>query len=286
MGTDLVSVGVVGDGPAAIDVAHAFATVGIPVTVVRRIRKLFGAPANIAIDELLAEPLQSTSEADFVEARNVEIDVVTDLADLPTDTALVVVVADDSMETTAATIQIAEKSVATGVLIAVSTTLFGVSDLAATLEYPRRLLGMRFFHPIASSGLVEIIRARDTDGTAVDEARRWTRRIGKTDVVVKDSPGFLTGRLGVALSLEAIRLLEEGVADAWSIDQAMMDGFRYPMGPLTSTDLVGLDHRLAMATLLHETYGERFRPPALLQDMVARGELGRKTGQGFFPWKW
>jgi 3-hydroxybutyryl-CoA dehydrogenase len=109
--------------------------------------------------------------------------------------------------------------------------------------------------------------------------------LGKTSVVVRDSPGFATSRLGVLLGLEAIRMLEEGVADAASIDRAMELGYRHPMGPLRSTDLVGLDVRLAIAEHLRRELGERFEPPRLLRDKVARGELGRKTGQGFYTWE-
>jgi 3-hydroxybutyryl-CoA dehydrogenase len=109
--------------------------------------------------------------------------------------------------------------------------------------------------------------------------------LGKTEVVVRDSPGFATSRLGVLLGLEAIRMLEDGVADAASIDRAMELGYRHPMGPLRSTDLVGLDVRLAIAEHLRRELGDRFAPPRLLRDKVARGELGRKTGQGFYAWR-
>nr|BFE72554.1 hypothetical protein GCM10020092_058550 [Actinoplanes digitatis] len=118
-----------------------------------------------------------------------------------------------------------------------------------------------------------------------DAAHAWALGLGKTAILVRDSPGFATSRLGVLLGLEAIRMLEEGVADAESIDRAMELGYRHPMGPLRSTDLVGLDVRLAIAEHLHRELGERFAPPQLLRDKVARGELGRKTGQGFHTWE-
>ena len=114
-----------------------------------------------------------------------------------------------------------------------------------------------------------------------DAGRSWVAGLGKTEVVVRDSPGFATSRLGVLLGLEAIRMLEEGVADAASIDRAMELGYRHPMGPLRSTDLVGLDVRLAIAEYLASTLGDRFTPPQLLRDKVAAGDLGRKTGRGF-----
>ncbi|MBA3524074.1 MAG: 3-hydroxyacyl-CoA dehydrogenase family protein, partial [Geodermatophilaceae bacterium] len=151
----------------------------------------------------------------------------------------------------------------------------------AALDRPDRFLGMHFFNPVPASKLVEVVLAPQTAPEAVDIARDWARRLGKTDVVVRDSPGFASSRLGVLLGLEAIRMLEEGVADAEAIDTAMELGYRHPMGPLRSTDLVGLDVRLAIAEYLASTLGPRFEPPQLLRDKVAAGDLGRKTGRGF-----
>jgi 3-hydroxybutyryl-CoA dehydrogenase len=159
-----------------------------------------------------------------------------------------------------------------------------ITDLAAALENPRRVVGMHFFNPVPASLLVEIVRAPETADDVVNAALGWVHALGKSDVVVRDSPGFATSRLGVALGLEAIRMLEEGVADTESIDRAMELGYRHPMGPLRSTDLVGLDVRLAIAEHLHATLGARFEPPQLLRDKVANGDRGRKTGQGFYPW--
>ncbi|MGB3369317.1 MAG: 3-hydroxyacyl-CoA dehydrogenase family protein, partial [Rhodococcus sp. (in: high G+C Gram-positive bacteria)] len=118
----------------------------------------------------------------------------------------------------------------------------------------------------------------------VEQVRNWVSLMGKTEVLVNDSPGFATSRLGVCLGLEAIRMREEGVADAESIDRAMELGYKHPMGPLRSTDLVGLDVRLAIAEQLASTLGDRFAPPQLLRDKVARGEIGRKSGMGFYDW--
>ena len=134
---------------------------------------------------------------------------------------------------------------------------------------------------IAQHAHSEIIAGPRTGEPALAAIRSWVAGLSKAEVVVRDSPGFATSRLGVLLGLEAIRMLEEGVADAASIDRAMELGYRHPMGPLRSTDLVGLDVRLAIAEHLHRELGERFAPPRLLRDKVARGELGRKTGRGF-----
>ena len=125
------------------------------------------------------------------------------------------------------------------------------------------------------------------DGTAdetVAAARRWVDALGKTAVVVKDAPGFASSRLGVAIALEAMRMLEEGVASAEDIDNAMVLGYRHPVGPLKTTDIVGLDVRLGIAEYLHKTLGERFAPPQILRDKVAEGQLGRKSGKGFYEY--
>jgi 3-hydroxybutyryl-CoA dehydrogenase len=178
----------------------------------------------------------------------------------------------------------AEKVTPPGVLLASNTSSLSIADLAGALERPERFLGMHFFNPVPLSALVELVVGPGTAPEAVDDARRWVARLDKESIEVRDSPGFATSRLGVCLGLEAIRMLEEGVASAADIDQGMVLGYRHPMGPLRLTDLVGLDVRLAVAEHLAATLGPRFEPPALLREKVAAGELGKKTGRGFYDW--
>jgi 3-hydroxybutyryl-CoA dehydrogenase len=147
------------------------------------------------------------------------------------------------------------------------------------------VIGLHFFNPVWAMPLLEIVVAASTPPGAVDAARSVAARLGKDPVVVRDVPGFATSRLGVALGLEAIRMLEDGVAAAADIDKAMVLGYRHPVGPLELTDLVGLDVRLDIARTLADAYGPRFTPPDLLVSLVARGHLGRKTGQGFYRWE-
>jgi 3-hydroxybutyryl-CoA dehydrogenase len=132
--------------------------------------------------------------------------------------------------------------------------------------------------------LVEVVEAEQSSDEAVVTALDLARRMGKEPIRVKDSPGFASSRLGIAIGLEAIRMLESGVASAEDIDKAMTLGYGFPMGPLRLTDLVGLDVRLSIAEYLAGELGERFQPPQLLRDMVARGELGKKSGKGFYEW--
>jgi 3-hydroxybutyryl-CoA dehydrogenase len=169
-------------------------------------------------------------------------------------------------------------------LLASNTSSLSITDLATAVEQPERFLGMHFFNPVPRSALVEIVTHDGVGPGVVEGARAWVERIGKESIVVRDAPGFATSRLGLAIGLEAIRMLEEGVASAADIDRGMVLGYRFPMGPLELTDLVGLDVRLAIADHLAATLGPRFEPPALLRSMVAAGHLGQKSGKGFYDW--
>jgi 3-hydroxybutyryl-CoA dehydrogenase len=134
--------------------------------------------------------------------------------------------------------------------------------------------------------LLEIVRGARTDDRTLGLARELATALGKTPIVVRDTPGFATSRLGVVLGLEAMRMLEQGVASAEDIDRAMELGYNHPMGPLKLTDLVGLDVRLAIAEHLHATLGDdTYRPPELLRRLVAEQKLGRKSGEGFYQWE-
>jgi 3-hydroxybutyryl-CoA dehydrogenase len=143
---------------------------------------------------------------------------------------------------------------------------------------------MHFFNPVPASALVELVVAPETADGTLRSALEWTHALGKQDVVVKDSPGFASSRLGLALGLEAIRMVEEGVAEPAAIDRALELGYRHPVGPLRLTDIIGLDVRLDSAENLAAAYGERFEPPRLLRELVAEGRLGRKSGRGFYDW--
>lgn len=172
-----------------------------------------------------------------------------------------------------------------GAIVATNTSSLSVTDLQCTTTRPERVVGMHFFNPVHIMRLVEVVRGRRSAEDTVRAAVAFATRIGKEPIVVNDSPGFASSRLGVALGLEAIRMVEEGVATPEAIDKAMELGYRHPMGPLRLTDLVGLDVRLDIATYLHEKLGDdRFRPPELLKRLVAEGKLGRKTGRGFYTW--
>jgi 3-hydroxybutyryl-CoA dehydrogenase len=170
-------------------------------------------------------------------------------------------------------------------VLATNTSSLSIAAIADATPGPERVVGMHFFNPVHLMRLVEVVVHPGTGADARDAALEAARRMGKEPIVVRDSPGFASSRLGLALGLEAMRMVEEGVASPEDIDRAMTLGYNHPVGPLRLTDLVGLDVRLAIARYLHRKLGDaHFAPPALLERMVAEGKLGRKTGQGFYRW--
>ncbi len=169
-------------------------------------------------------------------------------------------------------------------VLATNTSSISITSLAQNLDHPESFIGMHFFNPVWSNPLVEIVVGAKTATETVEATKELVDIIEKESITVGDNPGFASSRLGVALGLEAIRMVSDGVASAADIDKAMELGYRHPMGPLRLTDLVGLDVRLGIARNLTQAYGARFEPPQLLIDMVERGDLGKKSGQGFFSW--
>jgi 3-hydroxybutyryl-CoA dehydrogenase len=159
-----------------------------------------------------------------------------------------------------------------------------IDQLATALPDASKFLGMHFFNPVWSLPMVELIRGKDTSEDTLALAKQWAQSTGKTTITVRDVPGFATSRLDLIASLEAMRMLEDGVASAQDIDHAMVTAYRHPMGPLRLSDIVGLDVRLDIARHLSQALGPRYAPPRLLEDMVAKGHLGQKSGQGFFEW--
>lgn len=168
--------------------------------------------------------------------------------------------------------------------VATNTSSLSVDGLAQTLIRPARFVGLHFFNPVPASSLVEVVVGEATSDELVGLAQGWILGLGKTAITVRDAPGFASSRLGVAIALEAMRMVESGVASAEDIDTAMTLGYKHPMGPLRTTDVVGLDVRLAIAEHLAAELGPRFDPPAILREKVAAGHLGRKAGRGFFSW--
>ena len=190
----------------------------------------------------------------------------------------------EKMELKAALFGELGKQLGADVLLATNTSSLPVTEIANVTEHPERVVGMHFFNPVHIMKLVEVVRGDGSSEEAVAMTVDLAKRMGKQPITVVDSPGFASSRLGIAIGLEAMRMVEGQVASAEDIDKAMTLGYGFPMGPLKLTDLVGLDVRLSIAEYLQTEFGERFAPPQILRDKVARGELGKKSGQGFYDW--
>ena len=275
-------VGVLGGGRMGAGIAHAFLLAGSRVTVVERDDSIADA-ASARIRESLARSVQRGTTRLPLDRLVAALESSAEIDDLALCDLVVEAVPEDRGLKLGALTRVEAVLLDTAVL-ASNTSSISIDDLAKELSRPTRFVGLHFFNPVPASTLVEIVVGTVTEPALIDEVRSWVAAIGKTPIVVCDSPGFASSRLGVALGLEAIRMLEEGVATAEDIDAAMELGYKHPVGPFRTTDIVGLDVRLGIAEELHAKLGDRFAPPELLRRLVADGHLGRKTGRGFYHW--
>ncbi|WP_240721498.1 3-hydroxyacyl-CoA dehydrogenase NAD-binding domain-containing protein [Pseudarthrobacter sp. NamE5] len=263
-------------------IAHAFLVKGADVLVVERDDQSAVA-ARERVESAAAKSIErGVADADLHEMAS-RLTVGVDY-DAFADRGLVVEAVPEDWDLKVASLRGIEERLAQNAYLASNTSSLSVSGLARELKRPENFLGLHFFNPVPASTLIEVVLGEQTSPGLAAEAKGWVEALGKTAVVVNDAPGFASSRLGVAIALEAMRMVEEGVASAEDIDAAMVLGYKHPTGPLRTTDIVGLDVRLGIAEYLHSTLGERFAPPQILKDKVARGELGRKTGKGFFDW--
>ncbi|MEX2290673.1 MAG: 3-hydroxyacyl-CoA dehydrogenase family protein [Mycobacteriales bacterium] len=275
--------GVVGGGRMGAGIAHALLLAGSDVVLVEADESAAPAARHRVLDAVQTSAKRGglDESVDDVVAR---LQVAT-TAEALAAAGLVVEAVPEDLALKAAVFRAVEAVVDADAVVASNTSSLPIGELAALLDRPDRVLGLHFFNPVPASLLVEVVVGAQTGAALVDRATGWVRTLGKTPVVVRDSPGFASSRLGVAIGLEAIRMLEEGVASAADIDAAMTLGYKHPVGPLRLTDLVGLDVRLGIARHLAATLGPRFEPPALLVEKVDKGELGRKSGRGFHVWE-
>ena len=274
-------VGVLGGGRMGAGIAHAFLTNGSHVTVVERDSASVEA-ARDRVEESVGKSLQRGLDGaaeDYISRLS-----VTDDHHAFASMDLVIEAVPEDWDLKVASLRNIEAVLSLGAILASNTSSLSVSALGNELQRPENFFGLHFFNPVPASTLIEVVIGKQTRPELAETARRWVDSLGKTAVVVNDAPGFASSRLGVAIALEAMRMLEEGVASAEDIDNAMVLGYKHPTGPLRTTDIVGLDVRLGIAEYLNETLGERFSPPQILKEMVSRGELGRKTGKGFYNW--
>jgi 3-hydroxybutyryl-CoA dehydrogenase len=266
---------VVGGGTMGSGIAQVLAQAGVSVTL----SEVDDVSSKAALGRL-TEGLARANDDAVLD----RLDFMVGLPEAPTTFELAVEAVPENADLKRTVLAGIESVVAPTCMIVSATSSLSVDGLAAALSDPTRFLGMHFFNPVPRSALIELVVGATTRPDVLEDAKKWSETLSKECIVVRDSPGFATSRLGVVIGLEAIRMVEEDVASPEDIDRGMVLGYRFPMGPLHLTDLVGLDVRLAIAEHLERTLGERFSPPDLLRSKVARGELGKKSGQGFFKW--
>jgi 3-hydroxybutyryl-CoA dehydrogenase len=281
----MTRIAVVGAGTMGHGIAYVAALAGCDV-VLQDSRAAALPQAQAKIDALLAGGVQrgKLTEADRA-AVSERLRTEPALALAVGDAEVVIEAVVEDLKVKQELFAQVERAAPPGALLASNTSSMSIGQIAAALKDPGRLVGMHFFNPVHVMRLVEVVTHPRAAQGAAERAVTLARQLGKEPIVVNDSPGFASSRLGVVLGLEAMRMLEQGVATAEDIDKAMELGYNHPMGPLKLTDLVGLDVRLAIAEYLYRSLEEpQFEPPQILREKVKKGELGKKTGRGFYTW--
>ena len=277
-----LAMAVVGAGTMGVGIAYVYAAAGWNVTVVEP-----DDARSQAVQQTLASVAQAGLKRGKLSAEQVQrvshgVQRLAFATDLPEGLDLVIETVPERLALKQQVL--AQIDARRPRIIASNTSSMSIDELAGSVRDPSTFLGMHFFNPVWSLQLVELIRGKHTSEPTLALARQFAEATGKTTITVRDVPGFATSRLDLIASLEAMRMLQDGVASAEDIDRAAVIAYRHPMGPLRLSDVVGLDVRLDIARQLSVALGERYAPPQILQDMVARGELGQKSGKGFFEW--
>lgn len=275
--------GVIGGGTMGTGIAYVASLAGAEVTVVEP-----DESRTVALKRTIERTAMNGVERgklDEGEAKALigRIRCVTDIAELPEGLDLAIETVSERL--TLKKRVLAEVATREPRIIGTNTSSLSIDELASGVKAPERFLGMHFFNPVWSLRLVELVRGEATSDATLEAARAFVKALGKESLTVRDVPGFATSRLDLIASLEAMRMLEGGVASAEDIDKAAVLAYRHPVGPLRLSDIVGLDVRLDIARSLEKAHGSRFAPPQILIDMVAKGHLGQKSGRGFFDWK-
>jgi 3-hydroxybutyryl-CoA dehydrogenase len=283
---EITTIAVIGAGTMGHGIAQVAATAGYHVV-------LFDAEDGAAARGLarIADNLDKgvargkvTAEAREKALRSIR--VAEGLEDAVSRAGLVIEAIVESMEVKTALFGRLDRLAPSRAVLATNTSSLSVGKLAESTNRPGSVIGMHFFNPVHIMKLLEIVVHDGVSEETKAAALEVARRMGKEPIVVKNVPGFASSRLGIALGLEAMRMVEQGVASAEDIDKAMELGYNHPMGPLKLTDVVGLDVRLSIADYLHSELGtENFRPPDILRRKVAEGKLGKKSGEGFYVWE-
>jgi 3-hydroxybutyryl-CoA dehydrogenase len=278
------TIAVIGAGTMGHGIAHVVAVMGADVRLydalpgaaragVERIAKNLGKAVELGKLE------SSTRDAALARIHGFD-----GLRDACSDADVVIEAVPEKLELKREIFEAVDRAAPARALLATNTSSLPVGEIADAVREPARVVGMHFFNPVHLMKLVEVVRHPRAGADYVALAVELAGKMGKTPITVADSPGFASSRLGLVIGLEAMRMVEQGVASAADIDTAMKLGYGHPMGPLELTDLVGLDVRLGIAEYLARAIGPAFEPPRVLRDKVAAGQLGKKSGQGFYRW--
>lgn len=275
---------VVGAGLMGTGIAHAFASAGFATVLVDTLEPSLNK-ARASIEKIFADGV-ALGKVDAALARDAlaRLQTGTDLVNAARGANWLVETVSEQLPVKQAVVAQAAPLLAEGAIIATNTSALSVTEIGAALPDPERLVGMHFFNPVHKMKLVELVRGLATSDDTVVRTRALCEAIGKTSIVVNESPGLTTSRMSALLGNEAMYMLQEGTATAEDIDTALRLGFNHPMGPLELGDLTGWDTRLSVLRYLHQMLGEKFRPCPLIIKMVAAGRLGRKSGQGVYAY--
>ncbi|MCO6058562.1 3-hydroxyacyl-CoA dehydrogenase [Pseudomonas sp. MOB-449] len=276
---------VVGAGLMGTGIAHGFASSGYPTVLVDTNPESL-ARARDNIDKILSDGVGlGKVSAESAQASLARLATSGDLSEAARGADWLVETVSERLEVKKAVVAQAEPLLAPGAIIATNTSALSVTEIAASLAAPDRVIGMHFFNPVHKMKLVELVRGLATSDEVLVRTRALCDAMGKTSIVVNESPGLTTSRMSALLGNEAMYMLQEGTASAEDIDTALRLGFNHPMGPLELGDLTGWDTRLSVLRYLHQTLGEKFRPCPLIIKMVAAGRLGRKTEHGVYRYE-
>jgi 3-hydroxybutyryl-CoA dehydrogenase len=273
---------IAGAGLMGTGIAHAFASSGFATVLVDTNASALTRAKN-EVTEILGSGVKlgklAAADADSAAKR---LSVSTDLVASCRGAALLIETVSEQLALKKAVIAEAQPVLAADAVIASNTSALSVTEIATAVPCPDRVIGMHFFNPVHKMKLIELVMGLDTSEATIAKAREYAEKIGKTSIVVNETPGLTTSRMSAMLGNEAMYMLLEGTASAEDIDTALRLGLNHPMGPLELGDMTGWDTRLAVLKYLHQTLGERFRPCPLISKMVASGRIGRKAGRGVY----